>query len=94
MKPRVIQPAEMRLLTILGLLAFVIASVVTHFIFGIEVVLAYYGIGGIVGLYVVCVRDRREFMWRGRFHKSRALKHCIVVAFLWPFELLEAVGYR
>jgi len=76
------------------LVAFFFIGALAYAIIGIWPVLAYYFIGGLVGLYVVCVRDRRFFLWRGMFCRKRALSHGIVVMFLWPFEFLDAVGFE
>lgn len=89
--PRVVTPTEMRIITITGLIFFLLAAATAYAFFGIWSVIAYYGIGAVVGLYVACVRDRRYFLWRGMFCRRRALSYAIVVMFLWPTEVSDAV---
>jgi hypothetical protein len=90
--PRSIQAWEMRFITVFGLIGFAIISAIAWAIFGLIWVLAYYTIGGVIGLFETCYWHREEFLFRGKFHRSRALKACIVVTFLWPFLILHALG--
>jgi len=90
--PRYVQDWELRFLTVLGLIGFAIISAIAWIFLGLIWVLAYYFIGGVIGLFETCYWHRAEFLYRGKFHRSRALKACIVVTFLWPFVILDALG--